>query len=124
MNQNKNFMSLHREYHKLENGQEIRFSVSFNRDRTNWATSQPKKIGYQVSATPIERTNGDGYSVESFSAFTGFNDSLIEIDRQSAKRLQTAIEVLTQRQERYLDWFRVQQGLLSTEDYQKKHAKV
>lgn len=101
------FMStLHREYHKLPNGQEIKFIVTFNKDRYNWATSQVKKIGYQVSATPVKRTDdGGGFIMEEFGAFTGFNDNLLEVDRQSAKRLQTAIKILQGRKEKYLKYF-------------------
>jgi hypothetical protein len=99
--------TLHKEYHKLENGQEIKFSVSFNKDRTNWTTNEPKKIGYQVTATPVKRTDkGSGIVMEEFGAFTGFNDCLLEVDRQSSKRLSTALNILQVKLETYLDWFR------------------
>ena len=98
--------TLHKEYHVLETGMEIRYSVSFNKEKINWATGQPKKIGYQVSATPIERIKGDGYSMESFGAFTGFNDCLLEAERQSSKRLEFAITELKKRiPELYKNWF-------------------
>lgn len=96
---------LHKEYHTLPNGQEIKFSISFNRDRTNFATYEPKKIGYQVSATPVKRSKGEGFNIEEYGAFTGFNDNLIEVERQSAKRLQSAIAELHSRLQKYLDWF-------------------
>jgi hypothetical protein len=99
-------MTLHKEYHKLENGQEIKFTISFNRESTNWATYQPKKIGYQVSATPVKRTILDGgFSMEESGAFTGFLDNLIEVDRQSSKRLQAAINELKIRLPKYLEYF-------------------
>lgn len=102
-------MSLHKEYIKIGN-QEIKFSITFNRDRTNWATSEPKKIGYQVSATPIKRTQHVGYSIEEFSAFTGFLDCLLEVDRQSSKRLQQAITELNNKKEIYIKWFKERYG--------------
>ena len=102
--QQKQKMILHKEYHKVGD-QEIKFTISFNRDRYNWATNQPKKIGYQVSAIPVNRTQRDGYSVEESGAFTGFNDNLLEVDRQSKKRLDHARLILAQRLEMYLAYF-------------------
>lgn len=97
-------MILHKEYHKVR-GQEIKFSISFNRDRVNWATSQPKKLGYQVTVTPVKRTERDGYTIEETGAFTGFNDNLLEVERQSNKRLQQAKYILAQRIPQYIKYF-------------------
>lgn len=96
---------LHKEYHTLPNGEEIKFSISFNRSSTNWATYQPKKIGYEVHAVPVKRSKGDGFNIEEFGCFTGFNDNLIEVERQSAKRLQAAIVELHARVPKYLQYF-------------------
>ena len=101
--------TLHKEYHTIEiDGvkHEIKFSVSFNKDRHNWATSEPKKIGYQVTVLPVKRKMGDGYFIEESGAFTGFNDNLLEVDRQSTKRLQSAIQLLSLRKDKYLNYFK------------------
>ncbi len=113
--------TLHTEFTKLSNNQEIEFSISFNKERTNWATSQPKKIGYELHAVPVNRTQGEGYQIKEFGAFTGFNKNLLEIDRQSAKRLQTAIGILQLEKQKFLDWFNVKYGLMTSEDYKKKY---
>ena len=84
---------------------EIKFSISFNKSSHNWATNQPIPIGYRVAATPVKITKYEGYSMEEFGAFTGFTDTLLEVDRQSAKRLETAKKVLIERLEQYLQWF-------------------
>lgn len=97
-------MSLYKIYEKLENGQEIKMSISFNRDKYNWGTGQSKRIGYEVSVTPVQRS-ADGMW-ESFTAFTGFNNTLIECSRQGSRRLEMAIDELNQRKERYLNQFR------------------
>lgn len=97
---------LHKEYHKLPDGSEIKFAISFNKETVSWATSQPKKIGYQVTVTPVKRTDkGNGIVMEESGAFTGFNDNLLEIDRPSPKRLRTAIQILSERLQNYLDYF-------------------
>lgn len=92
---------LHKEYLTLDNGQLIKFSISFNRSTTNWATSQPIDKGYRVTVVPVEITKGDGYQIEETSAFSGFNDTLLAVERQSTKRLQQAIEILNERKVQY-----------------------
>ena len=95
-------MTLHKEYHTLENGQTIKFSVFFNQELRTWATSQPIEKGYRVTVVPVKITQFDGYTVEETGAFTGFGDTLLVVDRQSAKRLKQAIGILNERKERYL----------------------
>lgn len=101
-------MTLHREYHPHPKGDgEIEFSISFNRELTNWATGQSKKVGYQVSVTPTKRTNQEnGLVLVEFQAFTGFLDNLLEVNRQSAKRLESAIGILKQRIPKYMEAFK------------------
>ena len=102
-------MYLHKEYHTIEIGgkpQEIKMAISFNRETTNWATYEPKKVGYQVTAIPVQRTSGSNFSMEESSVLSGFNDNLLEIDRQSKNRLKSAIAILQERKEKYLDYFK------------------
>jgi hypothetical protein len=81
--------------------QKIRFSIYFNKETINWATGQYKDKGYQVTAIPVEKT---GFG-ESFGAFTGFNDIIYPVQRQSKKRLQTAINMLHLKMDEYLKFF-------------------
>lgn len=83
----------------------IRLSISFNRSQTNWATNEQTEIGYRVTATPVEVIDKGDYKVESFSAFSGFNDTLLACNRRSAKRLEAAIDILDSRIEKYKDFF-------------------
>lgn len=106
-------MSLYKEYMKMPetakskvDGKEIKFSISYNREGVSWATSQRIPIGYRVSVVPVEVSIlGNSIVMESFGAFTGFNDTLIECTRQSKKRLQMAIDELQKRKDRYMQWF-------------------
>ena len=98
--------TLYKEYNKLENGQEIKFTIMFRKVGISWATSKRIEGGYAVSVTPVQRTTREeGYTIEEFGAFTGFNDVLLPIDRQSKKRLETAIKTLQERKEMYLSQF-------------------
>lgn len=85
----------------------IKLAISFNKDRFNWATNESKKIGYQVTATPVEIADrGNGITTELSGAFTGFNDCLLAVERQSKKRLEQAIDILDTKIEMYKDFFR------------------
>ena len=98
-------------YRPHPNGKEnhkIKFTISFNKSLTNWATGQSKKIGYYLNAVPIEETkSASGYTIQSFMAFSGFNALLLEVDRQSSKRLDTAIKTFEERTEECMEFFRV-----------------
>ncbi len=105
---------LHKEYHKLPEsastdlkpGTEIRMTIGYRKGGITWATSQRVESGYYVSVTPVVRTDmGGGLTIEESGAFTGFNDTLCEYDRQSAKRLKEAIQILEQRKGMYLSKF-------------------
>ena len=99
-------MYLHKEYHQVGD-LELKCVISFNKDRISWATSRPKKVGYQVTVLPVKRTScGGGLMVEEVAAFSGFNDCLLEVDRQSSKRLGQAIDVLHFRLEEYCNHFK------------------
>jgi hypothetical protein len=80
----------------------IKFVVYFNREITNWATGAERKIGYSLTAVPVEKAG----HWESFSAFTGFTASLLEANRQSKKRLEEALTIFRANKTRYLEYFK------------------
>lgn len=105
--------TLYKEYQKLPEGakstltdkQEIKFIIGFRKGGISWATSQRISTGYYVSVVPVERSNREGFTIESSGAFTGFNDTLLEVDRQSKKRLEEAIRIFQERKDRYMQYF-------------------
>lgn len=84
----------------------IKLSISFNRDSTNWATSQPKDIGYEVCVVPVTIERNDSFQTERCVGFSGFNKNLLKVDRQSQKRLGEAIKICESEIEQYKNWFR------------------
>ena len=81
----------------------IKFSISYLKpsESRNWATGEFRETGYRAHGVPVERS-ADGM-VESFTAFTGFGDTLLPCKRRSQKRYEQAIDIL---QERLLDYVR------------------
>lgn len=94
-------MALYKEYVKTETeGKEIKLAISFNKDSYNHRTGQPKVKGYYVTVVPVKINRSGNIVMEEYVAFTGFNKALLPVDRQSAKRLETAKQLLeTQKEE-------------------------
>jgi len=80
----------------------IKFTISFNKDTYHWATSSSKEKGYQLVATPIEKSG----RCEVSGAFTGFYKIIYPIGRQSKKRLYAAVDTFYKDIEVYLEFFR------------------
>jgi hypothetical protein len=55
-------------------------------------THQPKKRGYYISVTPVERSERNGVKMESVTAFTGYFELLQECSRKSKKAEAAAME--------------------------------
>lgn len=104
-------MALYTEYIPVikspNNSTHIKFQISFNKDTHHWATSSTKKVGYQLTATPVQRSKSEcgKFSTESFTAFQGFYKIIYPIARQSKKRLEEAISVFIKEKESYLKFF-------------------
>lgn len=86
---------------KGELNKKIKCTIHFNKDTYHWATSTPKEKGYSLTCTPVEI--GDKW--ETYGAFTGFYEIIYPIERQSKKRLDTAIELFRNNIEKYLQFF-------------------
>lgn len=100
----------------------IKFSISYLRpsESHNWATSEFRETGYRVNAVPVERS-ADG-RMESFTAFTGFGDTLLPCKRRSQKRYEQAIRKLKEGMPRYITWFE-NKGYVISEEFKKDIVK-
>lgn len=101
-------MTLYKEYNEVD-GKTIKITISFNKNTHSWATSQSTPIGYRATVVPVERSV-DGVW-ETFTAFSGFNTTLLVVQRQSKKRLQEAINVLHDKRESFLNRFRDEKNI-------------
>jgi hypothetical protein len=48
---------------------------------------------YLLVVIPVKITKKEGFSIEEYGAFTGFKQSLLEVERKSKKNLKKAIEL-------------------------------
>ena len=98
-------MTLHSEYIPLDNGLELNFIISFNKNTTNCSTGNRMSKGYRVTVIPVRRIKGDEFSMYEIGAFTGFSDQLLDCDRQSKMRLNEAKRVLNNNIELYKKYY-------------------
>jgi hypothetical protein len=89
----------HKEYHphplEPENeNSKIKFAIYYEKGKKYW-----------ISVIPVKITKKEGYSMEEFGAYTGFRQTLIECNRKSKKTLDTAIKLMNEKREDYLNYF-------------------
>lgn len=70
----------------------LKIEVYYDLGGYNMFTHQPKKRGYYISVTPVERSERNGVKMESITAFTGYSELLQECSRKSKKAEAAAIE--------------------------------
>jgi len=86
----------------------LKFSISYLKpsESRNWATGEYRDTGYRVNATPVEISeSAGGYQMESFTAFTGFGDTLLKCYRRSNKRYEDAQRQLLRNLPMYVKHF-------------------
>ena len=82
------------QYFTLENGKEIKFSISY-----------VNGVGYRVSSSPVKRERNDSFIIETTEAY-GFKDTLLVCNSACAYRLSEAIETMKRRMQKYYEWYK------------------
>ena len=59
--------------------------MRYNLGGFNCFTYTQEKRGYYLHVTPVKRESRNGYTMESFTAFSGYKQLLKEVTRKSAK---------------------------------------
>ena len=80
-----------KEYREI-NGQTFRVEVFYDLGGYNYFTYKPKARGYYVSVTPVTLSKGNGYTTETYMAFSGYKHLLLEVKRKSKKAAAEALE--------------------------------
>lgn len=81
----------------------IKASISFQKGGTNWYNGANEKKGYYLHLIPVERSEiSNGFISESMILGEGFKYLLLEVTRQSDKRLKTAQLIADQHKDRLI----------------------
>jgi hypothetical protein len=69
------------------NGNTLKVEVYYNLGGMNYFTSRVEKRGYYLSVCPVKRTVSEcgSYATETYGAFTGVKELIMEVKRKSKK---------------------------------------
>ena len=68
-----------------EDGQFLKVETYYSKGGYNVFTYKEETRGYYLSIVPVERQSRDGYTMESFMAFSGLKKCLVPVKRASKK---------------------------------------
>lgn len=67
-------------------GQTLKVEVYYSLGGMNYFASTNERRGYYLSVSPVNRTtSGNGIVIESYTAYTGIKELLLEVGRKSKK---------------------------------------
>lgn len=84
----------------------IKVEVYYDKGGYNYVTYRQKPRGYYISVVPVTR---QGY-MESFTAFTGYNDLLLEVNRASEKQYNKAVELSAEKENIIIEKLKMERG--------------
>jgi hypothetical protein len=88
-----------KEYHKFEEqGITIETDVTYQKAGTNWYNGERERGGYYLHISPVEI--GDLFVSRTLGS--GFKYMLLEVDRQSSKRLEKAKRLATEERDQLI----------------------
>lgn len=92
-------MSYNKEYHKFdEQGITIETTISYQKAGINWYNSQKERGGYYLHISPVKIS--EFFTERQLGS--GFKYMLLEVDRQSNKRLETAKKIATKERDQLI----------------------
>lgn len=94
----------------------IKFDTHYDLGGFSYATYRREPRGYYASAQPIKIKEHDGWSSESFTAFTGTKWILKEVKRKSAKAETEAMAIATKGMRAMVEYVAKKNGLELAEE--------
>lgn len=80
---------------KTRNASHLLIELKYNLGGINYFTYKQEPRGYYLSVSPVKLEHRDGYTLESYTAFTGTKYLVKEVTRKSAKAEQEAEQKAT-----------------------------
>lgn len=75
--------------------QVFKVELNYNLGGYSYVTGKQQPRGYYFSVSPVGIKEKDGYRVETYKAYTGFKEVLLEVKRKSNKKYEEALSMLT-----------------------------
>lgn len=88
----------------------LKVEVYYDLGGFSYATYTEKPRGYYISVTPVTREDRGGYTMESFTAFTGYKHLLLEVKRSCQKQYEKAVELSQDIENQIIDRLSAESG--------------
>lgn len=89
----------------------IKIELRYNLGGFNCFTYTEEKRGYYLHVSPVTRENRNGYTMESFTAFSGVKQLIKPVSRKSAKAERDAETAALQIEKSLISWVCQKNGL-------------
>ena len=87
-----------KKYIDIENStKQLKVELYYSKGGMNYFTAKSETRGFYLSVVPVERQYCDnGVVIESFTAFTGYKQLILEVKRYSEKGYKQSLEMIDQ----------------------------
>ncbi len=89
----------------------LRVDFDYSKGGYNYFTGKAEPRGYYIHVSPVNRENKGDYFMESYTAFSGIKDCILEVTRASKKAENQAAEIFEQVKDRYINYILDKYGL-------------
>lgn len=89
----------------------LRVDLDYSKGGYNYFTYKNEPRGYYIHVSPVNRENKGDYFMESYTAFSGIKDCILEVTRASKKAENQAAEIFEQVKDRYINYILDKYGL-------------
>ena len=89
----------------------LRVDLDYSKGGYNYFTYKNEPRGYYIHVSPVKRENRDGCTLETFAAFSGVKDCILEVTRASKKAENQAADIFEQVKDKYINYILDKYGL-------------
>ena len=82
----------------------LRIDMDYSKGGYNYFTYKQESRGYYLHISPVYRENRNGYTMESYAAFSGIKVLLSEVTRKSNKAESEALKIFETVKDKYINY--------------------
>ena len=78
-------------YETISENKSLKIEIYYSKGGYNNINGKQERRGYYLSVVPVKIDNYNGYSIESFTAYSGIKKFLLEVQKKSDKAYNQAV---------------------------------
>lgn len=94
-----------------ENANFLKIELDYSKGGYNYFSYKNEPRGYYIHVSPVIREDKGGFFLETYTAFSGIKDCILEVTRASKKAENQAAEIFEQVKDRYITYILDKYGL-------------